>query len=181
MTSESVADLMFPIAGRSSMTTIVQHAGRSRRCPDRVWYADWYDARRTGPQGERRAHHAQDIFAPRGSEVVALEDGRVLASSATSGPSPLGGWWLSLEGQDGRRWYMAHLDQAPYVRVGARIAQGQLVGLVGQSGDASHACPHLHLGLKVRGRPTNFFEALRRIDPIAAPAADTGRGEVKAV
>ena len=182
MTTDSTrqqADIVFPVRVVRGIVSITQHNGRTRRCAERLWYRDWYDARRTGPDGRRRAHHAQDIFAPSGSDVLALEDGAVLASSHARGPSALGGHWLQLRGQDGRTWYMAHLALPAYVRPGQTVTQGQLVGRVGRSGNATHGCPHLHLGLKINGRPANAFPALQRVDPTRAPAAPADRGETR--
>lgn len=108
--------------------------------------------------GWSETHHdypATDIFHPGGcgTAVVAPVDGTVLEvrfddlwSSATDDPSARGGRYLSILGDDGVRYYMAHfqsLDGA--LAPGVRVAAGQVVGEMGRSGRAG-AC-HLHFAL----------------------------------
>lgn len=178
-------EIAFPVQAIPGIATIVQHNGASRRCAQRLWVSpDWYEARRRGPDGRARAHHAQDIFAPSGSLFLAPEAGTVIGSSADTGPTPRGGHWLRLRGADGRVWYAAHLLEAPE-RTGVHVDAGELLGLVGRSGNAQHVCPHLHLGLKVHGRPVNYYAPLQRAlaaleegqsSPPAAAPRERGQG-----
>lgn len=103
-----------------------------------------------------RTHHdypAADVFARCGSAVVAIVDGTIdqvnLADRWTkeaNDPTTRGGLYVSISGDDGVRYYIAHLQSVePTVVVGARVEAGDLVGRVGKSGDTS-AC-HLHLGI----------------------------------
>jgi len=90
-------------------------------------------------------HHdfpAVDIAAPEGSPVYALENGVIV--SAWNQPDPRCGLGIIWKGDDGMEWTYCHLSEIdPSVQPGARVSVGQLVGLVGHTGDATG--PHLHL------------------------------------
>ena len=80
--------------------------------------------------GGRRDHHGIDIFAKRGTPVIAATDGVVRSIS----PNNLGGnvVWLS-DGARGQSLYYAHLDRHA-VTQGQRVRAGDTVGFVGNSG-----------------------------------------------
>jgi murein DD-endopeptidase MepM/ murein hydrolase activator NlpD len=87
-------------------------------------------------------HEAIDILAPRGTPIVAVEDGRIekLFTSKQGG--------LTIYQFDpGRRYcyYYAHLDRyAPGLAEGQTVKRGQVIGYVGVSGNAPPQTPHLH-------------------------------------
>ncbi|MHB8644032.1 MAG: lytic murein transglycosylase [Gaiellaceae bacterium] len=91
------------------------------------------------------SHHdypAVDIAAPEGAPVYALENGTVLRS--WSQPDPACGIGFTWLGDDGMTWTYCHLSWIdPTIQPGAHLTTGQLVGLVGHTGDATG--PHLHL------------------------------------
>lgn len=93
--------------------------------------------------GGRRNHEGIDIFAPRGTPVVAVTEGRI-ASTANKG---LGGKqvWLR-DGKRGNSLYYAHLDSIIAIR-GQRVSPGDTLGLVGNTGNARTTPPHLHFGI----------------------------------
>lgn len=144
----------------------VTRGGQRKRCSvDRLWYADWHDARR-GPGAA--PHRAQDMFAPLGSLVLAPENGVVLKSTRDSAPTPKGGNNLYLRASSGRVYYFAHLAEPPEVGRGAFVEAGQLLGRVGRTGNARTTCPHLHIAAFLPGPPrvnVNLFEELKRLDP----------------
>ncbi len=91
----------------------------------------------------RRSHDGIDIFAPRGTPVVAVTDG--IAHTGTNG---LGGnvVWLHDGVIGATRYYYAHLDRwAIDGRV--RVREGDVLGYVGNTGNARTASPHLHFGV----------------------------------
>lgn len=103
-----------------------------------------------------RTHHdypAADVFARCGSAVVAIVDGTIDQVNLTdrwtkdvNDPTTRGGLYVSISGDDGVRYYTAHLQSVePTAVVGARVEAGDLVARVGKSGDTS-AC-HVHLGI----------------------------------
>lgn len=98
---------------------------------------DWW-LPRFGPGW--RLHLGTDIFAPRGTPVRAPANGVVKLSS-----SPLGGIAVYVIQPDATYYYLAHLDRrAPGLRDGQAVSQGDVVGTVGSSGNATGGSPHLH-------------------------------------
>jgi len=97
--------------------------------------------------GGRRDHHGIDIFAPRGTPVVAAVEGVVRSIT----PNRLGGnvVWLS-DGARGQSLYYAHLDRHAVV-AGQRVRVGDTLGFVGNTGNARTTAPHLHFGIYRRG------------------------------
>lgn len=117
--------------------------------------------------GGAREHEALDIAAPRGTPVLAVEDGRIV-KKFTSQP---GG--LTLYHFDDARefaYYYAHLDSyAEDLREGMQVRKGQVIGYVGSTGNAAPAAPHLHFAIFRlgpeqqwwRGTPINPFGVWR--------------------
>lgn len=128
LTVRRTAALDFPVAGHDQ---------------DAVWSG--FGAPR---EGGRREHHGVDIFADRGTPVLASVEGVVRRANET----PVGGRvvWLRDAGEP-RSLYYAHLD-TQFVRRGQRVGIGDTLGLVGNTGNARTTPPHLHFGLYVRGQ-----------------------------
>ena len=101
--------------------------------------------------GGTRTHKGIDIFAPRGTPVVAAADGKVTSVAR----SPRGGLHVWQESAKGRLYY-AHLDSAA-VQPGT-IRKGDLIGSVGNSGNARTTSPHLHFGV--------YSERRHPVDPL---------------
>jgi murein DD-endopeptidase MepM/ murein hydrolase activator NlpD len=96
----------------------------------------------------RREHQGIDIFAPRGTPAVAAADGWISSTS----PNTLGGnvVWL-WDPARGHTLYYAHLDRHA-VSAGQRVRKGDVVGFIGNTGNARTTAPHLHFGIYRRGR-----------------------------
>ena len=113
------------------------------------------------PRG-KRAHRAVDILAPRGSPVVAVDDGTVARLST----SPAGG--VSIYQLDpGERYcfYYAHLEgYADGLAEGQPVTRGQVVGYVGTTGNAPPGTPHLHFAISEVLVRERWWEG-RAIDP----------------
>jgi peptidoglycan LD-endopeptidase LytH len=112
--------------------------------------------------GGTRAHHGVDIPAPAGSRVVAAGAGTVEKLFQ----SRLGGTTLYVRSADGR-WthYYAHLaGYAPGVREGSKVRAGDLLGFVGDTGDAGPGNYHLHFGLQ-RMRPGERWWRGEEVNP----------------
>lgn len=117
--------------------------------PGGRFFNDW-----AFPRSGGRAHVGTDLFAARGTPVVAPVSGTV-----TTEQGPLGGlqFWLSDSG--GNRWMGSHLDA--FGNTG-HVHAGDVVGYVGDSGNARGSDPHLHLEYHPAGRgPVNLFPVLR--------------------
>lgn len=95
----------------------------------------------------RRTHHGVDIFARRGTPVLATSAGVVNRVDVTN----LGGKvvWLRDPVRNANLYY-AHLD-SQYVTNGARVEIGDTLGFVGNTGNARTTPPHLHFGVYRRG------------------------------
>jgi murein DD-endopeptidase MepM/ murein hydrolase activator NlpD len=96
--------------------------------------------------GGRRAHRGVDIFAARGTRVLAATDGWVTRVETTR----VGGnviWMQPLFGN--MRVYYAHLHEQ-WVRPGDFVTAGTPLGAVGNTGNAVTTPPHLHFGVYVR-------------------------------
>ncbi|MBC7895229.1 MAG: M23 family metallopeptidase [Cytophagaceae bacterium] len=123
--------------------------------------------------GGRRRHHGIDIFAPRGTPVLAATDGYVRSIE----PNALGGnvVWLS-DPARGQTLYYAHLDRHA-VTAGVRVQEGDTLGFVGNTGNARTTRPHLHFGMYRRGEgPVDPWPWVRIVTATAAKlGADTSR------
>lgn len=96
-------------------------------------------------RGGSRKHEAIDILAPKGTPVVAVEDGTI----AKLFLSDAGGITVYLFDPTGTYcYYYAHLDRyADGLADGARIRRGQVLGYVGVTGNAPKNTPHLHFAI----------------------------------
>ena len=96
-----------------------------------------------------RQHLATDIMAPRGTPVVAVEDG-VIKKLFLSKP---GGMTIyEFDYSETYCYYYAHLDgYEPRLKEGMHVKQGQVIGYVGSTGNAPPNSPHLHFGISVIG------------------------------
>lgn len=122
------------------------------------WYEDWFwAARGTG------LHHAQDLMSPKMTPVVAAAAGTVTHINWSTDPNDLNpercctivvahddgweSWYIHLNNDtpgtdDGLAWGIA-----PEIQIGTRVAPGDLIGWVGDSGSAENTGPHLHFEL----------------------------------
>ena len=116
-------------------------------------------------RGPGRRHQAIDIMAPRGTPVVAADDGRVAKISSNRG----GGLSAYLVDPSGRLvYYYAHLDgYAPGLREGQAIKRGDLIGYVGSTGNAPETAPHLHFAVLVLASEKRWWGG-EALNPYAA-------------
>ena len=86
-------------------------------------------------------HHGIDVFAELGTPLVAVADGTL----SEVGWNDVGGKRLWLRDAAGNQFYYAHLAGfSPLAREGAVVRAGDVVGFVGDTGDAKGTPPHLH-------------------------------------
>ena len=113
--------------------------------------------------GGRRKHEGIDIFAARGTPVVAPAKGIV----TRLGNSGLGGntVWMR-DAQRGLSYYFAHLDQQA-VAAGRSVQQGDTLGFVGNTGNAKYTAPHLHSGIYNYGAidPLGYVSIIDNVVP----------------
>jgi len=104
---------------------------------------DTYTQARAGGQ---RIHDAIDIMAAEGTPVIAAAPGKVEKLFFSNG----GGGITAYVRSDDGRWiyYYAHLlSYAPGLAEGQKVARGSPIGLVGHTGNANPAGPHLHFAI----------------------------------
>jgi murein DD-endopeptidase MepM/ murein hydrolase activator NlpD len=93
--------------------------------------------------GGARKHEGIDIFAAKKTPVVAVKDGVI----TTIGRGGRGGKYIWLKTYDDEFiYYYAHLDQQ-LVKPGQSVKAGQIIGTVGNTGNAKLTPPHLHFGM----------------------------------
>jgi len=97
------------------------------------------------PRSGHRKHQGIDIFARRGTPVVAAAEGVVVRIGTTD---RLGGNTVWVAGKPSTLYYYAHLDGfRPGLRVGEHVEAGDVLGRVGNTGNARTTPPHLHFGV----------------------------------
>ena len=123
------------------------------------------------PRSGGATHEAIDIMAPRGTPVLAVEDGHVTKLFL----STAGGITLyQFDPAAAYAYYYAHLERyAEGIKEGATVLKGQVIGYVGSTGNAAPDAPHLHCaGSRLgperqwwRGTPINPFLIWRDAKP----------------
>lgn len=96
-----------------------------------------------------RLHEGIDILAPRGTKVRSATPGLI----ADLRNNNLGGKVVWILGPGGAWHYYAHLDgHKRGLKVGDYVKKGDVIGYVGNTGNARHTAPHLHYGLYLSGK-----------------------------
>jgi peptidoglycan LD-endopeptidase LytH len=92
-----------------------------------------------------RVHDAIDIHAPLGTPVIAVADGEIIRLHSGA----RGGLSVYHLDDDGRtRYYYAHLDRyADGIHAGVRVRRGDVIGYVGDTGNAQPGDYHLHFSI----------------------------------
>lgn len=145
--SLAAAGFRFPVAGPHS-------------------YTDTFGAPRMFGTAYAHLHQGADIFAPSGTPLVACERGVLIKV----GTDVLGGTKLWLVGASGTRYYYAHLSgYADGVVEGKVVELGEVIGFVGNTGNAVGTPSHLHFQVHPGGGPAiNPTPLLRLVDDATA-------------
>jgi murein DD-endopeptidase MepM/ murein hydrolase activator NlpD len=117
-------------------------------------------------------HEALDIMAPRGTPVLAADEGRV-EKLFLSKPGGL----TVYQFDDSRTYcyYYAHLDRyATDLKEGMLLRKGDVLGYVGSTGNASPDAPHLHFTIFKLGPEKHYWEG-SPIDPYEFLMASPGQ------
>ncbi len=124
----------------------------------------WGDQR----DGGKRSHEGIDIFAPKLTPAVAAADGFVVGVREGG----IGGKtvWLRPDGKAYTLYY-AHLDKQ-LVQEGQRVKRGDVVGLVGNTGNAQYTPAHLHFGIYTFGGAVDPLPFVNRTPKTAPAVAD---------
>lgn len=120
---------------------------------------DLYDSWGNPRDGGKRKHKGIDIFAPKGTGVVAVTDGVI----SFIGEQPKGGQCVWLTTEEGVSFYYAHLDRwAPGLYEGMEVRAGDLLGYVGNTGNAKTTPSHLHFGVNDNDEMVNPYPILTK-------------------
>lgn len=125
-----------------------------------------------GRSGGRR-HTGNDLMAPKLTEVYAAADGIITVIDTSS----LAGRYVEIAHQDGWSTRYIHLNNddvgtdngsadwaltvVPGLRVGSRVEAGELIGYVGDSGNAEGAGSHTHFEIAHEGGEIDPYEYLK--------------------
>ncbi len=105
-----------------------------------------------------RLHRGVDLFATRGTEVVAGADGFVQKAQRGS----RAGVYVVLTHADGYESWYIHLGSfAEGLQVGDPVAAGDVIGYVGSTGNAAGTSPHTHFEVHKNGRAINPYRYLK--------------------
>jgi murein DD-endopeptidase MepM/ murein hydrolase activator NlpD len=114
--------------------------------------------------GGRRKHRGIDIFAAKGTPIVAVMDGII----SYIGDQPKGGHCLWLTTEAGASFYYAHLDRwAAGLYEGMEVKSGDLLGYVGNTGNAVSTPPHLHFAVNENDEVVNPYPILTKATYVA--------------
>lgn len=107
------------------------------------YYIDTYGADR---EGGLRSHQGTDLFDKKGTPVFSICEGIV----ERLGWNRLGGERVGVRGTDGNYYYYAHLDTINQkLFINKKINKGELIGTMGNTGDAITTPDHLHFGIEL--------------------------------
>ncbi|MBU1227278.1 MAG: M23 family metallopeptidase [Actinobacteria bacterium] len=115
------------------------------------------------PRSGGRTHKGTDLMAAQGTRLVAVANGTV-----SLGFNSLGGNTVWVHADYGVGFFYAHLDTfAEGLRNGDRVSIGQVLGTVGDTGNAAPGAYHLHFGMAVGGGASNVnpYPSLRAVCP----------------
>ena len=97
-----------------------------------------------GKPGAEGPIQGADLPAGLGTPVVAVCNAEVISMTRTA--TGLGGIWIWLQDVTGTQYYYAHLNGiAAGIVPGTQLSTGQVLGTVGNSGDAASGAPYLYL------------------------------------
>jgi putative cell wall-binding protein len=159
-----VHDIVFPVIGDVS-------------------YSDTFGA----PRGGGRSHEGQDLLGTKMQQLVASDAGTI---TFMTWPEASYGYYIELTADDGWVYSYVHINNdtpgtdddgaarddvyGPGIEVGARVERGQLLGYMGDSGNAEHTAPHLHFEMhRPSGTVANPYASLQAATHLEAPAGLT--------
>jgi murein DD-endopeptidase MepM/ murein hydrolase activator NlpD len=112
----------------------------------------------TASRSEGRTHDAIDIIAPRGTPVVAVADG-LITKLFLSKPGGITVYQLSHDRK--MIYYYAHLERyADGLKEGHYARQGEVIGYVGDTGNAGPGNYHLHFSVMLVRDPGRYWEGV---------------------
>jgi len=165
----SVSDSSMPAPAPPRREILARFPGAVFPVKGPVNYTDTFGAFRADMPNHR--HEGNDIFARQGTPIVA-----VLAGIIRYSTTGIGGNNAHLTDAHGDYFYYAHMVRfAAGLHSGDHVARGQVIGYVGETGDAAGTSPHCHFEIHPDGGPAvdpyPYLEAWRAIADGARPDA----------
>ena len=132
------------------------------------FYDDWGEIRGSG----NRVHEGIDIRAPKGAPVVAIADGKVNTISY----SESSGYYIAIDHENGWLSLYVHLNDdiegndnlggketafAENIYLGAEVVAGQIIGYLGNSGNAEGTVPHVHFEVRYMGKSFDVYQHIK--------------------
>ena len=132
------------------------------------FYDDWGETRGSG----NRVHEGIDIRAPKGAPVVAIADGKVNTISY----SESSGYYIAIDHENGWLSLYVHLNDdiegndnlggketafAENIYLGAEVVAGQIIGYLGDSGNAEGTVPHVHFEVRYMGKSFDVYQHIK--------------------
>ena len=132
------------------------------------FYDDWGEIRGNGT----RVHEGIDIKAPKGAPVVAIADGKINTISY----SDSSGYYIAIDHENGWLSLYVHLNDdiegndnlggketafAENIYLGAEVLAGQIIGFLGDSGNAEGTVPHVHFEVRYMGKSFDVYQHIR--------------------
>jgi peptidoglycan LD-endopeptidase LytH len=102
--------------------------------------------------GGTRTHEGLDIMAPEGTPVVSPVRGTVQGFGTAANP----GKYVYVRGSDGHTYAFMHLDEIAKLKRGQKLKVGDVLGTVGETGNAKGTVPHLHFEIR-KGKPLDPY------------------------
>ncbi len=140
---------------------------------EEVTYEDWYHEDRSGG----RKHKATDLMGRQMVELYAAVSGEICRAPR---PEPDYGYRVTICGDDGRKYTYLHLNNdtpgtddgaggpqnayAPGIKEGARVERGEMIGWMGDSGNADPIDAH-HLHFEIKDTSVTDPYGSHRINP----------------
>lgn len=109
-------------------------------------------------RSQERSHEGIDIFAERGTPIQSTTQGIV----SKVGENNLGGRVVVVVGPGGAGHYYAHLEDYADIAPNDWVNQGDIIGYVGDSGNAKGTPPHVHYGIYINGSAVNPYPLLQK-------------------
>lgn len=107
--------------------------------------------------GGTRTHEGQDILALEGTPIVSPVKGTVSGFGTAGNP----GKYVYVKGSDGYTYAFMHLDEIAKLKRGQKLKVGDLIGTVGETGNAKGTTPHLHFEIR-KGKPIDPYPRLTK-------------------
>ncbi len=134
------------------------------------------------PRSGGRTHEGNDLMGKKLMPLVAAVDGTIINVNY---PEQSWGYSITIKDKDGYTYHYLHMNNdnpgtddghgdgmnayAPDIQQGNKVVKGQLVGYMGDSGNAEGTGPHLHFEIRYQGTAFSPYQSLQNATKITTP------------